>query len=445
MNTLCSRRMLALLLIFPFLGFILACATSGVVATRPPRWACPSPTPLPWGADGPVKAYEDCDCRTDPLTGRRRCDECPIFFAEWEREYPDAAGPPFPSPTPYALTGLSYVFDQRVEVWPVHALVSARAGTLLEHGQQLYLIDIAWHNHSLEAFVMPYAERVRLRAVTTAGGAVLSDAHWGMTARALDVSGLAAPPDTVPPGASQVTIPVIAPAGEPETVDVVFDANPAFVPALPTSTTLPGTPTATPAPVMPTATPAPNDDLRAVEPAQLTVQWSNAEWRAPQAEPCDDPGALTDWSGTEEVAWGMPAALEIAAPPGTSRLIQIALNQVGKPYIWGAKGPEAFDCSGLMTWSYAQIGLRIPHGTAGQWPGLSPVEQAGIKPGDLVYFAIAGGRVDHVGMLVGDLNGDSSWDMVHAASPQLGVRVDYGIFESAYYRPRIVGFRTVRQ
>ncbi|HWQ10181.1 MAG TPA: NlpC/P60 family protein, partial [Holophaga sp.] len=113
-------------------------------------------------------------------------------------------------------------------------------------------------------------------------------------------------------------------------------------------------------------------------------------------------------------------------------------------YIWGAKGPETFDCSGLVSWAYSQIGIRIPLGTAGQWPGLTPVDQGALQPGDLVYFAIDGGRVDHVGMLVGDLDGDGQWDMVHAANPDLGVRVDYGIFASAYYRPRIVGFRTAR-
>jgi cell wall-associated NlpC family hydrolase len=144
------------------------------------------------------------------------------------------------------------------------------------------------------------------------------------------------------------------------------------------------------------------------------------------------------------VAWGIEEPLAVAAPPGAARVVQIALNQVGKPYIWGAKGPAAFDCSGLMTWAYGQIGIRIPHGTAGQWPGLPAVDRSAIQPGDLIYFAIGGGRVDHVGMLVGDLNGDGRWDMVHAASPALGVRVDYGVFESAYYQPKIVGLRTAR-
>jgi cell wall-associated NlpC family hydrolase len=73
------------------------------------------------------------------------------------------------------------------------------------------------------------------------------------------------------------------------------------------------------------------------------------------------------------------------------------------------------------------------------------VETPDLQPGDLVFFDIAGlGQIDHVGILMGDLNGDGRWDMEHAANPQLGVRIDYGIFESAYYAPRMRGFRTAR-
>jgi hypothetical protein len=42
------------------------------------------------------------------------------------------------------------------------------------------------------------------------------------------------------------------------------------------------------------------------------------------------------------------------------------------------------------------------------------------------------------------VNGDGAWDLIHAASPELGVRVDYHVFASAYYQPRIRGFRTAR-
>lgn len=440
------RRGWLLLLIVPLLAPLLAC-TGGVVAVRTPRWACPSPTPLPWGLAGPVK---EVIRHTRPISEGGDWEE-EVFYELWEREYPSASGPPFPSPTPYASVGTNYVFGQRVEIWPVHVIVAARSGPAVEvpgiapGTQQLYFVEITWHNHALEAFAMPYAERVRLRAITSSGGPVITDSRWGVTALALQLAGGGMPSEVVPPGESQVRLPIIAPRGEPETVEVVFEANPTYVPAMPTITTLPGTPTATPAAIIPSPTPAPNDDLRAGGPDLLTVQWANTTWRPPGGYHCEDPGALTDWEHGEGVAWGHEAPLTIAAPPGADRLIQIALNQVGKRYVWGAKGPETFDCSGLTEWAYAQIGIRIPRGTAGQWPTMRPVERSELRAGDLIFFDIAGrGRIDHVGMLLGDLNGDGRWDMVHAASPALGVRVDHGVFESAYYQPRIRGFRTAR-
>jgi cell wall-associated NlpC family hydrolase len=109
------------------------------------------------------------------------------------------------------------------------------------------------------------------------------------------------------------------------------------------------------------------------------------------------------------MAWGVAVPLRVPAPPGADRLVQIALNQVGKPYVWGAKGPEAFDCSGLASWSYAQIGIRIPQGTAGQWPHMRAVTRAHLQPGDLIFFDIAGsGRIDHVELLAGDLDHDGA-------------------------------------
>ena len=63
--------------------------------------------------------------------------------------------------------------------------------------------------------------------------------------------------------------------------------------------------------------------------------------------------------------------------------------------------------------------------------------------GDLGDMSGAG-DIDHVGMLVGDLNGDTTWDMVHASAPCCGVRVEYSVFESGFWRPHIRGFRTAR-
>ncbi|MFV9505963.1 MAG: C40 family peptidase [Oscillochloridaceae bacterium umkhey_bin13] len=340
---------------------------------------------------------------------------------------------------------------QRVEIWPFHVQAQAVAGPFVTapgvaaDRQQLALIMLTWHNHTLDPLPVQYSEQVRLRAVTDPNGALVSDGRWGVSAQALQLAGIAALPTTVPPGLSTVTIPVIGPRGTPHVVELSLFADPDALPRIPTTTTLPGTPTSTALIVPPTATPSPNQDLRVLRTEPLTLQWSAATWQAPGAPPCPDPGALTDWEAEPLQVWGREVAIRgVAAPPGAERLVQIALAQVGKPYVWGAKGPERFDCSGLMSWTYAQIGLVIPQGTAGQWPRMRSVTSADLRPGDLVFFAIAGGGIDHVGMLVGDLNGDGEWDLVHAASPRLGVRVDYNIFSSSYYAPRIRGFRTAR-
>jgi cell wall-associated NlpC family hydrolase len=442
-----QQRILVLALVPALAGLLLACGAGGMVTLRSPRWACPSPTPRPYGEAGPIK---EIITHTRPITAGGDWEEF-IYYEKWEQEYGSLGGPPFPSPTPYALLGTSYVFGQRIELWPVHVQVSARSGPVVDvpgvpaNTQQLYFIDITWHNHALEPFAILYSQHVRLRAITNPAGAVVSDGRWGMSAQSLRIAGVEAPENVVPPGVSQVSIPVIGPRGEPEIVDIDFVGNPDYVPLLPTSTTLAGTPTSTPAAAVPTPTTVSNDELRQQGQSVLTVQWSNAIWKAPGAGQCSDPGALTDWSADPLQVWGEDVPVRgPAAPAGADRLIQIALNQVGKPYVWGAKGPERFDCSGLVTWSYAQIGIEIPQGTAGQWPRMRPVEAGTLKPGDLVFFAIEGRGIDHVGMLVGDLNGDGQWDMVHAASPKLGVRVDYNIFSSSYYASRIRGFRTAR-
>lgn len=432
------------------LGLILACTSlsPSLVASFSPAWACPSPTPRPYGADGPVKAWEPCNCRVDPLTGARRCDECPTFFAIWEQEYGQAGGPPFPSPTPYVIQGTTFVFGQRVRMGPIFAQVeaqpgppvAARAGSPL----QPYTVRISLINQAPSALPIDYRTQVAIRAIQ-AGGRVLTD-RWGVSDESLRLAETTLPA-TIPPGASMVSIPILAPPGTPHIVELLMLADGSRLPPLPSATVPPGTPTPTAAPpTEPAGTPTPNTHLALAQGQFLTVQWTNTAL-APQLPPCDSPGATTDWSVDDPLAaHGRPVAPAIAAPPGSARVVQVALNQVGKPYIFGAKGPEQFDCSGLLTWSYAQIGISIPQGTAGQWPQLRPVAAGQLQPGDLIFFTLGrlGQRVDHVGMLVGDLNGNGQWDMVHAANEDLGVRVDYDIFDSRYYGAKIAGFRTVR-
>ena len=93
--------------------------------------------------------------------------------------------------------------------------------------------------------------------------------------------------------------------------------------------------------------------------------------------------------------------------------IQLILDQVGKPYVWGSAGPNSFDCSGLVYWIYAVNGnKKIPRTAAGQGKASTPVSVENMQPGDIVWAS------GHIGIYVG--NGK----MVHAARPGRGVVID---------------------
>jgi cell wall-associated NlpC family hydrolase/uncharacterized coiled-coil protein SlyX len=85
--------------------------------------------------------------------------------------------------------------------------------------------------------------------------------------------------------------------------------------------------------------------------------------------------------------------------PQTAQAIKIATAQLGKPYVWGATGPDSFDCSGLMQWSWAQLGVGLPRVAADQQAWAIPVPISQVLPGDLVFF---GNPAHHVGIYVGN-------------------------------------------
>ncbi len=95
--------------------------------------------------------------------------------------------------------------------------------------------------------------------------------------------------------------------------------------------------------------------------------------------------------------------------------VNYALAQVGDAYVYGAAGPDAFDCSGLTMMAWAQAGVSLPHSSSAQMSSGSPVSQSQLAPGDLVFYYQP---VSHVGIYIG--NGQ----IVHAANPSSGVKVD---------------------
>jgi cell wall-associated NlpC family hydrolase len=94
------------------------------------------------------------------------------------------------------------------------------------------------------------------------------------------------------------------------------------------------------------------------------------------------------------------ASLLGALSPPNSRAgiaVRAALSRVGRPYVWGATGPEQFDCSGLVQWAYAQAGIHLDRTTYQQIHDGIPVPRSQVRPGDLV-FPHAG----HVQMAIGN-------------------------------------------
>ncbi|MGA9678486.1 MAG: C40 family peptidase, partial [Mycobacterium sp.] len=65
--------------------------------------------------------------------------------------------------------------------------------------------------------------------------------------------------------------------------------------------------------------------------------------------------------------------------------VRAALSRLGRPYVWGATGPDQFDCSGLVQWSYAQAGLHLDRTTYQQINDGIPVARSQVRPGDLVF------------------------------------------------------------
>lgn len=107
-----------------------------------------------------------------------------------------------------------------------------------------------------------------------------------------------------------------------------------------------------------------------------------------------------------------PSPLPVSGSPppplaSASIAVATALAQVGKPYLWGAAGPNAFDCSGLTMFAWAAAGIQLEHYTVAQLQETYPITQAELQPGDLVFYSppmdypIVPG---HVAMYIG--NGD---------------------------------------
>ena len=113
-------------------------------------------------------------------------------------------------------------------------------------------------------------------------------------------------------------------------------------------------------------------------------------------------------------------------------VVQTALAQEGKKYRLGNRGPDYFDCSGLVYYSYRRAGILVPLTAEAQGRFGAEIPRNNVQPGDLVLFKIK--NDDHVGIMLGDS------DFIHASKSR-GVAVDS--INLPYWRRYLAGFRCV--
>jgi cell wall-associated NlpC family hydrolase len=122
----------------------------------------------------------------------------------------------------------------------------------------------------------------------------------------------------------------------------------------------------------------------------------------------------------------------VRKPTVGERAAAIAVRGVGVPYRWGGSSPAGgFDCSGLVYWTYRQLGIELPHSSYALYDQGRRVARSRMKPGDLLFFSGLG----HVGIYIG------RGRMVHA--PHSGTRVQVVNLGRSSYGARLVGVRRV--
>ncbi|WP_311486326.1 NlpC/P60 family protein [uncultured Anaerococcus sp.] len=129
----------------------------------------------------------------------------------------------------------------------------------------------------------------------------------------------------------------------------------------------------------------------------------------------------------EKVVQEQAVNTQAPAGQGAQGAVNVASQFVGYSYVWGSANPSVgFDCSGLTSYAYKQVGVNLPHSSQAQFNNGYAVDTNNLKPGDLVFFSFGGGSIDHVGMIT-----SSDGSFIHASTPQTGVRYD-NIFNGSY-------------
>jgi hypothetical protein len=132
---------------------------------------------------------------------------------------------------------------------------------------------------------------------------------------------------------------------------------------------------------------------------------------APKADPVQLRNAVRDVVGRGARAWLLRQMIvirdagEFMTRLQINTILRAAASRVGRPYVWGATGPDAFDCSGLVQWSFAHAGIRMPRVSQQQWFTGPHVPYASARPGDLLFWhydPTDPTDIDHVAIYAGN-------------------------------------------
>lgn len=152
----------------------------------------------------------------------------------------------------------------------------------------------------------------------------------------------------------------------------------------------------------------------AAEQAAVREAAANADADGEDASPAESSTASSSTESAKKVAASEDKPVAPANSGRAQSAISAATSKVGSSYVWGSAGPSTFDCSGLMAYSYSQVGITLPRTAETQFRAGRSVAKSDLQPGDLVFYY---SPISHVGMYIG--NGQ----IVDAANPKSGVRI----------------------
>jgi cell wall-associated NlpC family hydrolase len=141
--------------------------------------------------------------------------------------------------------------------------------------------------------------------------------------------------------------------------------------------------------------------------------------------------ASTDPNSPIGVAADSGATAPPAPPSQYGGVVGVAMQYLGVQYSWGGATPSGFDCSGLVAYAYAQVGVSLPHSSYSQYGYGVPVSRDQLQPGDLVFFDGLG----HVGIYIG------GGQFIHA--PHTGDVVKISSLGESWYAATYVGARRI--